>query len=110
MKLLLAGAAAAALLVPAASQARVTMPVWDGGAITRACDQGLARAHKAIEARMHGPALAHTGDCIHIGHSFGSERVMPPAAKVPRHADVNPGRAQKAQRVRQRPRKARASG
>ena len=50
MKLFLAGAAAAALLMPAASQARTVMPVWDGGAITRACDQGLVRAHRTIAA------------------------------------------------------------
>jgi thimet oligopeptidase len=58
MKKALAVVAAAVLLVPAASRARTLMPVWDAGAITRACDQGLARAKKTIAAMdaKRGPA------------------------------------------------------
>jgi thimet oligopeptidase len=41
---------AAALLLPAAAQARPLMPVWDAAGITRACETGIAKARRMIAA------------------------------------------------------------
>ena len=50
--------AAAVVLAAPAAHARALAPIWDSGGIVRACNQGLARAHKMIAAMeaKRGPA------------------------------------------------------